>query len=372
MSNRSLTAAGLATLAAIPGAYYLRHQFLRTRGRAQYDKRSSRLGPRILHRPDGSTELRNPIVRTGADPLITPLDDGSGEYLYVYSDHDRIVGKIGPNIYDWDQREPAWTWTDPAQTNRLVDYWAPEVHRVRGQWVCYFAANHGEALARGKHRTYGLTAIDNDPRQGFALDGKLPLEPDVFAIDATPLELDDKLYLIWSGTANARSLNQRLYITAMDAPLLPTGPRTLIAKPGYDWELRGRRGGLWPSINEGPQVIKHNGQVFVLYSASGSWSDHYCLGLLELTGDDPLDANAWTKYPAPVFESAGDVLAPGHASTVRYRDQDFLIYHTAKHTHAGWDREVHLKPFGWTRAGLPDFGAPPPREQLVWTDPPRT
>ena len=339
------------------GYYRLDRHF----ARRAYEARISGQLPRIQRAPDGSVALRNPVVAQAADPWIVAVD--SQTYLYVYSDHDRLIGKLSPNIYDWDEREPAWIW----QSDTLVDYWAPEAHRVAGRWVIYFAANHGEPLVEGAHRTYVLEAVNNDPRRGFRMYGKLVLPTDELAIDATPLRYRDKDYLIYSGTEPGDWLHQKLFITELSDPFTPRGTPRLIARPTYDWELRGRRLGFWPTINEGPEVLQRDGRTFVVYSASGSWSDDYTLGLLELVGSDPLRPESWRKDPAPVLASANGVLAPGHAGLVRYAGQDFIAFHAAKHRKAAWDREMHLQPFTW-REGKPYFGQPLGRDTVVYTD----
>jgi len=72
------------------------------------------------------------------------------------------------------------------------------------------------------------------------------------------------------------------------------------------------------STNEGPEQLINptTGQNFVIYSAGRSDSRNYCLGQLELVGDDPMTASDWRKsngcvfYAIPKEESYG----MGHAS----------------------------------------------------------
>ena len=105
---------------------------------------------------------------------------------------------------------------------------------------------------------------------------------------------------------------------------------------------------------------QRDGRVFIVYSANASWTNKYCLGLLTLQGGNPLQASSWVKSPEPVFQSSGTVYGPGHASfTVSPNGtQDWIVYHAAKYSGAGWTRDVRIQPFIWTKAGLPDFGTP--------------
>jgi GH43 family beta-xylosidase len=131
----------------------------------------------------------------------------------------------------------------------------------------------------------------------------------------------------------------------------------LLCTPDRDWEKRAM------PICEGPQVLKRNGTVFLNYSASGSWTVDYCLGMLINRSGDILNPAAWEKR-GPVFEKTADVWGVGHGSFVKSpcQTQDWILYHSKTRQKPGWeDREVHAKPFTWTADGLPDFGVPPTR-----------
>ena len=47
-----------------------------------------------------------------------------------------------------------------------------------------------------------------------------------------------------------------------------------------------------------------NGRTFMAYSASSCTGIGYKLGLIELTGSDPLNPSSWKKFPDPVFQTA--------------------------------------------------------------------
>lgn len=81
---------------------------------------------------------------------------------------------------------------------------------------------------------------------------------------------------------------------------------------------------------------------------------------MRLTGNDPLDPKSWTKSRTPVFGSTGTVFSPGHASFTNSPDdsEDWVIYHTAKHKGAGWNRDINIKKFTWDIEGNPVFGYP--------------
>jgi GH43 family beta-xylosidase len=114
------------------------------------------------------------------------------------------------------------------------------------------------------------------------------------------------------------------------------------------------------AICEGPQILQRNGRVFIVYSASGSWTEDYCLGLIELTGRDPLHRSSWEKHGC-VFRKTEHVWGLGHCSFVQSPDgtEDWIVYHAKSKRKKGWtDRNVRAQKFTWTEDGLPSFGEP--------------
>ena len=119
-------------------------------------------------------------------------------------------------------------------------------------------------------------------------------------------------------------------------------------------------------VNEGPEAITNSaGNLFITFSASGCWTDNYCLGLLTLkTGGNPLAAMDWTKTKTPVFgtlESSG-TYGPGHNGFFKSADgtQDWIIYHAnnLKGQGCGAARNPRIQQFTWNNDGSPNFGTP--------------
>jgi GH43 family beta-xylosidase len=243
-------------------------------------------------------------------------------------------------------------WTPPRGTNYSREVWAPELHQLRGRWYVYVAADDGD---NAHHRMFVLQGEAKDPQQPFEFKGKLNLPEDRWAIDGTVLELSNKLYFVWSGWPGNENVTQNLYIAPMSDPLTICGTRVCLSVPDRHWEQHGR-----PLVNEGPEVLRHGDKLFIIYSASGSWGDDYCLGQLTFTGTEPMDPKAWTKKPAAVFTRTANVFGPGHCSFVKSPDgkEDWIVYHAAKYSGAGWNRNIRIQRFGWDANGSPDFGLP--------------
>ena len=122
----------------------------------------------------------------------------------------------------------------------------------------------------------------------------------------------------------------------MSNPWTLTGSRTLISSPDYAWE---------GNINEGPEVIRRNGKVFIVYSASHCSSPNYALGMLSMNETaDPLNAASWFKHPNPVFQRNDAVMAygPGHHCFFTSPDgtEDWFAYHATSYSGGVCDEEV--------------------------------
>lgn len=129
----------------------------------------------------------------------------------------------------------------------------------------------------------------------------------------------------------------------METPTRVKDEKILLSSPEYDWETVED-----PKINEAPEIVRNNDTVNLVYSASGSWTDSYCLGVLTMNAaDDPTEPSSWTKKDQPVMAAAGDVYGPGHCSFTSSKDdqESIVVYHAARWSGGGWNRSVR---FGYT------------------------
>ena len=285
----------------------------------------------------------------------------SRDRRHIYIRRSRTIAGIG-------QDAGVCIWSAPDRGKNSNNVWAPELHLIDGRWFIYYAADDGK---NAHHRMWVLESDGPDPRGRYHCRGQL--ETGGWAIDGTVMSLGDgRRYFVWSGWPGKRNGQQNLYLAPMRDPATLAEPRVLLATPDQPWER------VAMPICEGPQVLRRNGDLFIVYSASGSWTPDYCLGLLHNKTQDVLNPSAWRKH-GPVFNKTEQVWGVGHCSFVKSlcQTEDWIIYHSKSSRKPGWkDRDVHAKRFTWTSDGLPDFGAPTPRSPLVWpplaTQTPRT
>ena len=215
-----------------------------------------------------------------------------------------------------------------------ADIWAPELHHFSGIWysewppdqlfilpltsnLVYFSGAHPDQGNRS-HRTLVLKSTTKDPMDptGWGFLGPLRGMPDLWAIDASVFTLDTYLYCCFSGwpKGDFSDTEQFIYIIQLARPEeADPGTLNIISKPTLGWERLGNRG-----INEGPQFLKTPGFRGIVYSACGSWTNKYKLGVLKFVGPNPLYMSSWRKCEKPLMMSDPDrgqgPYGPGHAS----------------------------------------------------------
>ena len=306
----------------------------------------------------------NPLLPSGADPWIIQKD---GFYYFTSSSGNRLVLRKAKDLTDLKSSEQKVIWTPPGGTLYSRDLWAPELHFVLGKWYMYFAADDG---SNKNHRIYVIENPSADPTEGtWEFKGKISDQSDKWAIDVSVFEYLGKLYIIWSGWEGDVNGQQNIYIAGMKNPWTIDGDRVLISAPTYDWETVGDLNNPndvhHVNVNEGPVALIRNKRLFIVYSASGCWTDSYCLGMLTFTGkNNLLDPGVWKKDPLPVFKQKPEsgAYAPGHNSFFKSPDgkEDWIVYHANPLPGQGCGRfrSPRAQKFTWNKDGTPDFGEP--------------
>jgi len=300
----------------------------------------------------------NPIGG-GQDPWVV-RDPNEDRYLWCFSEGDRGISLFtSKNLTSFGQKHVIWKAPETGPYSKEI--WAPELHFLEGKWHIYFAASDGQ---NKNHLTYVLRSKSQDPLGPYELHGPLFTgdheDQNLWAIDMTPMEYQGKLYAIWSGWDGPDTDQQFLYIAPMQSPVKLGAKRVRICHHAdYPWEMtepapKGR------GLNEGPQVLKNGNQVFLSYSCGASWLPSYKLGLLELTGKDPLKASSWKKLNRPIFQSTQETYGVGHSCFVQSPDQSewWHVYHAKRSRDPGWQRSIFVQPFKWSRNGRPLLGKP--------------
>ena len=306
----------------------------------------------------------NPLLSAGADPWCIYEN---GFYYYTNTTGSNIKIWKTKNIAELKNAPSKIVYTPPAKGPFSKDLWAPEIHYLNNKWYIYFAADSGNNRS---HRLWVLENTAKDPLTGtWEMKGKLETAKDKWSIDGSLFQHNKQLYFIWSGWDSTINGQQNIYISKMLNPWTLDTVRAKISSPELEWETHGDLNNVndvpHVNVNEGPEVLVHNNKLFLIYSASGCWTDFYTLGMLTAAaGSDLLNPASWKKNPQPVFKQSieNGVYAPGHNSFFKSPDgkEDWILYHANDKPSQGCGgfRSPRAQKFKWLADGTPDFGVP--------------
>lgn len=294
-----------------------------------------------------------PLLPSGPDPWVTQRN---GTYYYTHTLGDRIALWKTTDMQRLGEAESVVVWRPPAQGANSAAVWAPELHFLDGKWYLYYTAADKAHNDDAHRHVFVLENASPDPTAGEWVD-KGMLKTAYTGIDGTVFDHGGRRYFVYSAYVGDHS---DLIIVPMINPWTLGEKPVDIAAPTYAWEMQGGR-----KILEAPEFLEGpGGKVFLTYSASACWSDHYALGLLTADGKaDLTDPASWKKSPEPVFASSSrnGIYAPGHNGFFKTADgRDWIIYHA----NGGPDwkctprRAPRIQPFHWDAKGMPVFGEP--------------
>jgi len=306
--------------------------------------------------------FRNANLLHRADPWVYKHTDGYYYYMSTVPEFDRLELRKSRTLSGIGSAAPVVIWTKHASGIMGANIWAPEIHFINNKWYVYFTA--GESSNAFNVRLYALENSAADPTTGtWVEDGRITTAWDSFTLDATTFVHNNVQYLVWAQKpAGSNNINSNVYIAKMTDPLhMDVSTQTLVTTPNLTWEQQGYL------VNEGPEVIKRNGQIFISYSAS-SCDPRYVMGLVTASDTSNLLSSAsWSKSSTPVFQSnpSANVYGPGHNAFVQSADgtEDYLMYHAYSdgtvNTCFGNQRSMRIQKFTWDAAtGKPVLGVP--------------
>lgn len=310
----------------------------------------------------------NPIV-AGADPWVIRHEDA---YYYIRSSNNRISISTSATLTGALTATAVPVWTAPDTGWNRGNVWAPELHFIDGRWYIYYAAGKPGAPFTSQHagvlQSAGPSAVGAYVDRGMLYTGDSAgtATGNRWAIDLTVGEIGARRYAVWSGWAHDATTDktpQQLYIAPMANPWTITANRVMLSAPVESWER-----GPELDLEEGPEFLQHDGNVFVIYSTRDSWLKEYALGQLRLRPPpaDPMHATSWEKS-GPVFQGREGVYGVGHASFTTSRDgsQDWIVYHSKRSAAPGWLRDVRAQRFSWSTTGAPVFGVPAATNEML-------
>ena len=309
------------------------------------------------------TEYNTPFIEQRADPYIYRHSDGTYYFTASVPEYDRIVLRKSDTLLGLKDAEEVCIWKKHESGKMSQHIWAPELHFLDGKFYIYFAASKKEDIWR--LRPYILECEGADPlHDKWVEKGKIQRsDRDIysfkgFSLDATIFENKGQRYYAWAEKVASGVGISNLYIAKMESPTKLSTAQVLLTTPDYDWE----RVDIW--VNEGPAVIRHDGRIFLTYSASAT-GECYCMGMLSIDENaDLLDPREWKKDKRPVLCSDREkgFYGPGHNSFTCLPDgRDVCVFHARTYKDIEGDplydpnRHTFLMEVKWSQSGEPIF-----------------
>lgn len=309
-------------------------------------------------------EMYNEVwIQKRADPYVYKHTDGTYYFTASLPDYDGIALRKADKLFDLKDAPEKMIWKKHDKGIMSFHVWAPELHFIFGKWYIYFAA--GDVDDTWAIRPYVLECRGDDPFNDEWIEKGMmqcsdedPFSFRAFSLDATVLENHGEYYFIWAEKVGVGKQISNLYIAKMESATKLSTVQVLLTTPDYDWE----RVGFW--VNEGPAFIKHDGKIYMTYSASET-GVAYCIGMLSADeNDDLLDPKSWTKRRMPVLKTSEElkIYGPGHNSfTVNDEGEPVMIYHARTEAEIvgnplyNPNRHAMVMKVKWNESGEPEF-----------------
>lgn len=275
----------------------------------------------------GAEELKytNPVggITDIGDPYIILVEDT----YYLYATSMPSLGfKVwqSEDLVNWEEKGLALD--SSHQNNRWGegDFWAPEVIEYEEEFYMTYSARD-----RDGHLKIAVAKSDN-PLGPFINIAAPLFDREMSFIDGHIFIEEDEKYLYYVKDCSENIVDgvhmSQIYVQKMSDDFSSLkGEAKLIIEPSQKWE------GLendW-QWNEGPYVLKNDGQYYLTYSANVYSSSDYSIGYA--VADNPI--GPWIKAEDnPIMQKDLDkgISGPGHNSFVRSKKKNdlYIVYHT--------------------------------------------
>lgn len=261
------------------------------------------------------------------DPFIILHNDT----YYAYGTHAAhgIEVYTSSDLKIWEKSDKLALHKDDSYADKW--FWAPEVYDVNNKFYMYYSAEE-----------HICVAVADSPLGPFKQKERKPMLEGEKAIDNSLFIDDDgKAYLFFDRFNDGLNI----WVAELEEDLMTIKTETLhpCIHVSQDWEK------VWPRVNEGPFVIKHQGIYYMTYSANSYESSFYGIGCATATDI----FGEWTKYTDnPLLQKPGELAGVGHSAMFRDKTGDLRIVFHAHHD----ENNIHPRKMCIGRAGFEKVG----------------
>jgi len=256
------------------------------------------------------------------DPFIM-LWEGK-YYAYGTLSPDGIAVFVSDDLLEWRTPGEAPNGLALHKDDSWADkwFWAPEVYHVKGKFYMYYSANEHICVATA-----------DSPMGPFKQEVQKPMIESEKCIDNSLFIDDDgKPYLLFDRFNDGLNI----WVAELRENLLEIKHETMVKciHVSQPWEE------IWPRVNEGGFVVKHNGIYYMTYSANSYESPFYGVGFATATSI----TGPWTKYEKnPIFQKPGDLTGVGHSAMFRDKEGKLrIVFHAHNSTTKIHPRQMYI------------------------------
>lgn len=242
-----------------------------------------------------------------ADPFILLYEDTY--YAYGTGAADGIEVMISKDLKQWSRVNNDCGGLALHKNDSYGDkwFWAPEVYYINDKFYMYYSAEE-----------HMCVATSDSPLGPFIQDEKKPMLPGEKTIDNSLFIDDDGTPYLFFDRFND-GLN--IWVAELEEDLKTIKMETMhpCIHVSQEWEE------IWPRVNEGAFVIKHNEIYYMTYSANSYESQFYGIGCA--TATDIM--GEWTKYQHnPLLQKPGELVGVGHSSMFKDKNGEWqIVFH---------------------------------------------
>lgn len=301
----------------------------------------------------GTYQFTN-YLQSAADPWVFRHE---GMYYMTKTGGREIRLWKAANLGDLAHGVSTVIYAPPSGYEFSKDLWSPEIHHLTdeeaggaglGGWYLFVGGQPETVTNFSGIRAFVLKAKDPNNLQGEWVNPvtgevNVPQKLEFPGTDinikescggSSILRINGKAYLTFVTSVGRETTGtpeyyfyQKIMICDIINPWTIANP-VEICRPTTKWE-KGGASSTHPEVVEcSTAFYGTEGDIYVVYSGSGYWTEYYCLMYLKYQGGDPKDPANWVKNPEPFFLRSDEINGNGHGCYIVDDDgQKWVVYH---------------------------------------------
>lgn len=260
-------------------------------------------------------------------PLADPFIMLYNNMYYAYGTHsgDGIEVYTSDNLLTWKKESALALHKNDSYGEKW--FWAPEVYHVNGKFYMYYSAEEHICVATADSPLGPFKQSSQKPM----LEGEKAIDNSLFIDD------DGRPYLFFDRFNDGLNI----WVAELESDLTTIKTETLhpCIHVSQEWEK------VWPRVNEGAFVIKHQGVYYMTYSANSYESPFYGIGCATASSI----MGEWTKYSEnPLFQKPKGLVGVGHSSMFKDKKGNWrIVFHAHKDETKIHPREMYIGTAGF-------------------------